>query len=50
LERLTKRREKELNSPARCRQIHHAHNLRRTSTNPIQIANTYRSELFVTAV
>ena len=50
LKRLAKRREKELNSPARCRQIHHAHNLRRTSTNPIRIAFTYRSELSVTAV
>ena len=50
LKRLAKRREKELNSPARCRQINHAHNLRQMSTNPIQIANTYRSELSVTAV
>ena len=45
LKRLAKRHPKELNSPARCRQIHHAHNLRQTSTNPIQIAITYRSEL-----
>ena len=31
-------------------QIHHAHKSRQNVNNPIRVANTYRSELFVTAM